>query len=94
MTLKRISDEEIRFNSRTYSDHTHDQWHYTPKAIAQAQLEADKKAHNAVIREIFEAGDTYCLDGIKHGRDINYGNVKKRECRKCWQALKEGKDVV
>ena len=42
---------------------------------------------------VIEAGDTYCLDGVKHGRDTNYANVKKRECRKCWQALKGGKNV-
>ena len=47
------------------------------------------EAHNTVIREIFEAGDTYCLDGKEHGRDTNFANVKKRECRKCWQALKQ-----
>ena len=48
------------------------------------ELEAIAKAQ---LKRLVEWGDTYCLQGKEHGRASSYANVRKRECRYCWQQL-------
>ena len=50
-------------------------------------VEAQKKH---TLQQVIEWGNTYCLNGGKHGRPTNYANVKKWECRKCWAELAKG----
>jgi len=63
-----------------------DGWH--PRIIEYCSW-SNKAQHKQDIRDFIEWGDTFCLHGEEHGRDTNYANVRKRECRKCWQSLKQ-----
>lgn len=60
------------------------------KALLDAQL---AKAEPYYIKkgrqQVIEWGNTYCLDGKRHGRNTDYANVKKRECRSCWAELQK-----
>ena len=66
--------------------------------INNGEAECKQKANQiipiikkAVAEEIMEWGDTFCVKGKEHGRPTNYANVRKRECRLCWQSLKREK---
>ena len=48
-----------------------------------------KAQHKKTVEWFIEEIERYCVDGKKHGRQSNYASVRKRECRACWQAIKD-----
>ena len=57
----------------------------------ETENEFNERVINEQIAIFKEWGDTFCINGKEHGRNSNYANVRKRECRECWKSL-EAKD--
>ncbi len=78
--MKKISDERINYISGGITYQSYDRNIYFGRAVAQAQLDEDRKE----MEEIFDWGDETC----KEHELSNYAK-RKRECKYCWQALKQ-----
>ena len=65
-----LTDEEVKFYSRAYTDIHHEHWHYTPRLIAKAQLD---KALALLQPKIEEAR--------KQGIRQAIGNLKMHHCK-------------
>jgi len=75
--VKILSDEEIRVERNSHNDAFYTAREFNAdKAIAKAQ-------HRYTLQQVVEWGEERCEE------HFDYAFVKKRECLKCWQALKE-----
>ncbi len=78
--MKLISEKEIKYNHKCYTDETHEHWFYTPERIAQAQKEADE----GQVKELFEEIEKVYGRSFGNNR-IFIGIIPTED----WQALKE-----